>query len=278
MNNIFYMALFNLFKIKYSVFFMLFIVSNWANAQDCQNLTPQQLNQIQNYAEAIVPIVLFKLHPAPNNDTERQEKLDSLKTYDYPAYVELINNIQGFIANTSQEQQVCFYKIADNTTVNAWISYIYRKDAPTNESLSPEFQKGIGILAEINQGVIDPFRSTEQYLLTVKGLLAYTFAKEQAGGRIRMMLGPSLYYSKQEVDVYLTSRMEVRIYDLKAEPVSLGTFKFLLEGSTDLDGLWIAGPGVGLEFPQFGVKLLHQWRTGTAINQLELGISYRFLN
>ncbi|WP_137089789.1 hypothetical protein [Mangrovivirga cuniculi] len=272
------MPFLKIYTTKTSIIFILLLLSNWVKAQDCQNLTPQDLNQIQNYAEAIVPIVLFKLHPAPANDDERQERLDSLNFHDYTAYVELLNNVGAFINNTSQEQQVCFYKIADNTTVNSWISFIYRKNAPTSESLSPEFQKGIGILAEINQGVIDPFRSTEQYLLTVKGLLAYTFAKEKAGGRIRMLLGPSLYYSKQEVDVFLTTRAEVRIFDIKADPVSLGTVKFLLEGSTDLDGLWIAGPGIGLEFPQFGIQLLHQWRTGSASNQLELGISYRFLN
>lgn len=247
-------------------------------AQDCSDLTSQQRAEVQNYMNTIVPIILYKLHPQPHNDGERRALLDSLKSHDYTSYAILLKNINSFIEQTSQAQQTCFYSLANNYNVGDWIGFFYRSNAPANKSLSPEFKKGFGLLAEVNQGVIDPFQQGEQYLLTAKSLLAYTFSREHSGGRLRMLLGPSLSYSDQEVQFFLTSRAEIRVFDLKANPVSLGTIKLLLEGSTDLNGYWIGGPGAGFEFPNFGFQALYQWHTGAIDQQLELGISYRFLN
>ena len=247
-------------------------------AQNCNKLSPEEWTEVQGYASRIVPIVLYKLYPAPANDAERQVRLDSLKTNDYTAYVQLVNNITSFMAGTTSDQQTCFYSVANNNTVLEWIGFLRRQNAPENKSLSPEFQKGWGILTELNQGALNPFQNAEAYLLTLKGLVGYTFSKERSGGHLRMFAGPSMYYSNKDVQFLLTTRAEIRLKDIKAAPVSLGAIKFIAEGSTDIDGLWVFGPGMGVELPNFGVQLLHQWHTDAVKNHLEIGISYRFLN
>lgn len=265
-------------NLKHFLLIILIAFSGALKAQTCSNLSAQEWTEVQNYATSIIPVVLYKLYPAPGNDTERKVRLDSLKIHDNEAYGQVINSVVSFITNTTPDQQTCFYSIANNQAVMEWIGFLRRQDAPKSKSLSPEFQKGWGILAELNQGALNPFQKGEAYLLTLKGLLGYTFAKERSGGHIRMLLGPSLYYSNRDVQFLLTSRAEIRLFDLKAPPVSLGTIKFIAEGSTDIDGLWVFGPGLGIELPNLGIQLLHQWHTDEVKNHLEVGISYRFLN
>ncbi|UII34716.1 hypothetical protein LVD17_12945 [Fulvivirga ulvae] len=248
------------------------------NAQNCNKLSAEEWTEVQSYASSIVPVVLYKLYPAPANDAERKVRLDSLKTRDYTAYVQLVNGIKSFIASTTPDQQTCFYSVAGNEAVLEWVGYIYRNDAPETQSLSPEFQKGWGILAEWNQGALNPFQDDEAYLLTLKGLVGYTFAKERSGGHLRLLAGPSMYYSGQDTQFLLTTRAEIRLKDLQAAPVSLGAIKFIAEGSNDINGLWVFGPGVGVELPSFGVQFLHLWHTDAVNNHLEIGISYRFIN
>ncbi|MBL6446612.1 hypothetical protein JMN32_09840 [Fulvivirga sp. 29W222] len=262
----------------YVFLFTFFLSLGTLHAQNCNKLSANEWTEVQSYANSIIPVVLYKLYPAPSDDTERQSRLDSLKTHDYTAYVQLTNGIRSFIESTTPDQQTCFYSVADNEIVLEWIGFIYRKNAPENKMLSPEFQKGWGILAEWNQGALNPFQDAEAYLLTLKGMAGYTFAKERSGGHLRLLVGPSMYYSGKDTQFLLTTRAEVRLKDIQAAPVSIGTIKFIAEGSTDIDGLWVFGPGVGVELPSFGVQLLHQWHTDAIKNHLEIGISYRFLN
>lgn len=257
---------------------ILITCSGVLKAQTCSNLSTQEWTEVQGYAGSIIPIVLYKLYPAPGNDAERKVRLDSLRNHDYEAYEQVIGSVKSFIANATTEQQTCFYSISNNQVVMEWIGFLRRQDAPESKSLSPEFQKGWGILAELNQGALNPFQKGEAYLLTIRGLLGYTFAKERSGGHVRMFLGPSLYYSNRDVQFLLTSRAEIRLLDLKAPPVSLGAIKFIAEGSTDINGLWVFGPGLGVELPNLGIQVLHQWHTDEVKNHLEVGISYRFLN
>lgn len=247
-------------------------------AQNCTNISQKQWTEVQSYVNSLVPIIIYKLYPPPPFDNERLARLDSLKNHDYSSYVKLINGVNSFIKKTTEDQQTCFYAIANNNSVLEWIGFLYRQKAPKNKTLSPEFKRGFGILAELNQGALNPFQDNEAYLMTIKALPGYTFAKESSGGHIRLFLGPTMYYSGRDTQFLLTSRAEIRLKDIVADPVSLGTFKLIGEASTNIDGLWTFGPGAGIELPNFGIQLLHLWHNDEINNHMEIGISYRFLN
>ena len=221
--------------------------------------------------------------PDPGNDNERDQFLETLK-HSNPQQYQRIGRLSKE-ANLQMRQDSlwlsCFQQeflninpSSEDENIIRWSAHLFKRFIEF-EFLSPEFERGIGIHLDANQGAADLGRDSEAYSFAARISMAYTFSKDASGGRLRILGGVSTYYFDSRFLWFINPRVEYRIVDIGNELTSLGSIKAIADAN--FGKTWIAGVGVGLELHDFGIQLLYERQGEIKSSHLLVGIFYRFL-
>ena len=122
---------------------------------------------------------------------------------------------------------------------------------------STEFCGGWKKRFELSQGAAAFLNKTRMaYLGSFRAYLMYTIpGKEKCGGRLRLGAGPGFFLRSSNSYITLSSRLAVRLTDLKAEVFSLGNLNLFGGYNTNFDGFNYAEAGVEAEFGRFGFNV-----------------------
>ena len=223
---------------------------------------------------------LAVLGVCPVDPALANQKLEALKNNflsQYESIFILKSEIGDWADGDSNKKRSVTSFIRDMNTID-WVNYINTLNV-TVQPTSPEFCRGSGLHLDYNFGSTDAFGKYESVARSAHLLYAYTFAKNDCGGRIRLLLGPSyLRYAKKDF-VMGTLRMEIRLKDIMAGSLGgIAVIKLLLQSSVNDIG-FVAGPGIGLELGkkvsvQYLTQFLRMYKKNTYA--LQLGIGYRF--
>jgi hypothetical protein len=111
------------------------------------------------------------------------------------------------------------------------------------------FELGQGAAAFLN-------KAKTAYLGSLRGYLMYTIpGKEKCGGRLRIAAGPAFFLRSSNSYITLSSRLAVRLTDLRAEVFSLGNLNLFGGYNTNFDGFNYAEAGLEAELGPFGFNL-----------------------
>jgi hypothetical protein len=221
--------------------------------------------------------------PDPGTDEDRNRYLESLRQTN----VQLYNSVEqlSLEAKTNSERDTlwlpCFQQEFLNIdpgpmdgNIILWSAHLFKRFTAFDFE-SPEFERGIGIHVDANQGAADLGRDSEAYSFAARILLAYTFSKSVSGGRFRILGGVSTYYFDKDFLWFVNPRVEYRIRDIGNELTSFGNIKAILDAN--FGETWIAGAGIGVELHKFGVQLMYQRQGETKKSHILVGLFYRFL-
>jgi hypothetical protein len=119
---------------------------------------------------------------------------------------------------------------------------------------STEFCGGWKKRFELGQGAAAFLNKTKMaYLGSLRGYLMYTIpGKEKCGGRLRIGAGPAFFLRSSNSYITLSSRLAVRLTDLRAEVFSLGNLNLFGGYNTNFDGFNYAEAGLEAELGPFG--------------------------
>lgn len=199
------------------------------------------------------------LGSCPEDFKARKEILDKLKI-DKPASFDNLKKAVSQLHNwyiNDISRRICVTRHYAEMTDDAlnWFEFImslyYIADFR-----SPEFAKGFGFHANAAMGSIDAFKTSERYVLTGGVLISYTFTPKGrvTGGHTRLMLGPSIFYSRQDISLMANPRIEFRLKDIGNEMTSLGCFKFIAQGNIGRK-MMLAGIGGSIELSRFAIDI-----------------------
>lgn len=213
-----------------------------------------------------------------DDDQLRQHMLDSVRRENAAGYKKLMQHVSTIhdwsVEDNSRLDCMLEKMPADNMDPTYWLSYLLGTQYASTFK-SPEFVKGPGIFIHLNQGALNLFAQQEGYALTGGALLSYTFTKkgEGAGGRIRAMIGPSIFYSGQTVKLLVNPRLEWRLFDIGGELTSIGCVKLITEANLN-DNLQMAGMGLGADISKFALQLSGGYEFSNKDYLVLLGIGY----
>lgn len=213
-----------------------------------------------------------------DDDQLRQQLLDSISRVNAAGYKKLLQQVSTIhdwsVEDNSRLDCMLEKMPADNIDPTYWLSYLLGTQYASTFK-SPEFVKGPGIFFHLNQGALNLFAQQEGYALTGGALLSYTFTKkgEDAGGRLRVMIGPSIFYSGQTVNLLVNPRLEWRLLDIGGELTSIGCVKLITEANLN-DNLQIAGIGLGADISKFALQLSGGYEFSNKDYLILLGIGY----
>jgi hypothetical protein len=128
---------------------------------------------------------------------------------------------------------------------------------------STEFCGGWKKRFEINQGATAFLNKTKMaYFGSLRGYLVYTFKpKNKCGGTIRLMAGPGFFLQSRNSYITLSSRLGIRLMDLKASVFSLGNINAFAGYNNNFQEFSYAEAGLEVELGPFGVNLSANYNT-----------------
>ncbi|HYG37995.1 MAG TPA: hypothetical protein VD908_05220 [Cytophagales bacterium] len=261
--NIFILLLFFFFQLP-----MVLAQENCCNEEACKT-NAKELSEEVSASFAL-------LGNDPNNFELREKILDSFKVSDHNQYAEFVRLVKK-VEKFNQENPFglnCINGFIDNEDVLDWLTHFFLKYENV-KGLSPEFCKGFGLHFDLNTGVADLFNNTESFSSSTRLLLSYTISKNNCGGKVRLMLGPSVYYQDQKLLFLINPRAEFRLRDIGTDLISIGNIKLITQANFNSSKL-ITGLGVGAELYNFGAQLLGEYQTGKQNYSIQTGIFYRF--
>jgi hypothetical protein len=207
--------------------------------------------------------------------------LDSLKTYQpskYNAVKKAAKQINDW-GSRDLSRRVCLSREYGKLTEDQlnWVNYFITAFY-TSGFQSPEFRKGVGLLVHTGIGASSLFKSSERFASLSGLLLSYTFTPkgQNAGGHVRAMIGPGLYYSATKTYLLVHPRFEFRIKDLGNEITNIGCLKLIAQGGFQKD-IQLAGLGIGAEISRFHVQLTENYLFNDSVFALQIGLGYSFL-
>lgn len=234
-------------------------------------LDPVCKQKAKEYAERVTSLVILlgKCTPesTPNSRTINQSVIDEfsrLYPERYNEFKSLVKaiSVEFIDAQGNEERPTCFLdqlpiETGDNTM--AWINFI-RDVKPFFPST--EFCRGFKKRIEISQGATFQSKKTTAYLGAARFFVVYTFpAKEKCGGRVRLMAGPGYFRNSATSYITLSSRIGVRIGDIKPDIFSLGNFNFFGGYNTAFGDFNYAEAGLEVELGWLGFNLLSVYQT-----------------
>lgn len=248
-------------------------------AQDC--CADSNCKQAAQDLAVKVNGVFSVLAENPGSFEARESILDSVRAYNTTLYNRVIGSIKKLDkwSGQSGSKRLCFFDLLeqeDTVSIESklgWIEHIEKRLDDTKFN-SPEFCREFGLHLDLNQGAQDLFKDSEAYLLSTRVLFSYTFSgKDNCGGRLRFMLGPSLYYSKKKADLFVNPRAEIRLMDIGNPLTNVGNVKLIAQAN--VGNRFIGGIGLGVELANFGVQILGEYHDKMADYSLQIGLSYR---
>jgi hypothetical protein len=128
---------------------------------------------------------------------------------------------------------------------------------------STEFCGGWKRRFEINQGATAFLSKTKMaYFGSLRAYLAYTFKeKNKCGGTFRLMAGPGFFLQSSNSYITLSSRLAVRLTDLKANVFNLGNLNVFGGYNTNLKEFSYVEAGIEAELGPFGINLSGNYNT-----------------
>ena len=206
--------------------------------------------------------------------------LDSLKVYKPAKYVAIklaAKHINDW-SSKDVSRRVCLSREYQTLSEDQqfWANY-FITDLYSSRFRSPEFRKGAGLLLHSGIGASSPFKSTELFASLTGLLLSYTFTPkgQTTGGRIRVLLGPGLYYSATNIYWLVHPRVEFRLVDLGNELTNIGCLKLIAQGGFQKD-IQLAGLGVAAEISRFHIQLTGNYIFDPSAFVLQTGLGYSF--
>jgi hypothetical protein len=266
----------NFFHRRVILFSLTFLFLNSVNGQ------PNCRPKVEDYIIRL-KTALHHFIPDPGNDAERNRFLQALQESDQQIYSVVEGLSREAQANMSRDTtwllcfQQEFLKVQPgprDENIISWSSHLFKRFVPL-KFVSPEFERGIGIHVDVNQGAADLGSQTEAYSFATRVLLGYTFASSQSGGRYRLFGGVSTYYFDSRFHWFANPRLEFRIKDVDNKLLTFGNIKAIVDAN--FGETWIAGGGLGLELHNFGAQILYQRQGEQKSSHLLVGLFYRFL-
>jgi hypothetical protein len=203
------------------------------------------------------------------------ESLKVNKPKNYDQIVKTVKNIHAWIPH-DDSRAVCLRHAYDGLTMDQlkWVGY-FLTSLYSSSFHSPEFAKGFGLHFHTGLGVKSLFSSTEQFVSTNGILLSYTFTPkgEVTGGHLRLLIGPSIYYSQTKAYVMINPRVEFRISDLGNELTNIGCIKLIAQGSFQTK-VQLAGLGLAAEISRFNVELTGDYNFSQHALVFQTGLMY----
>jgi len=261
------------------------------HAQECCD-KPECKTKAHELATAIGNAVNF-LAPYPANqpvdeDSKKQfiEALKKDKPAEYNAILIAAKNINAWSSAGTQDEQISkssclsreYQKLGPDPS--DWVQY-FLNSFNSSSFRSPEFAKGFNVHFYSGTGVRRPFAHTEGFISVSRLLFSYTFVKgkNDAGGHVRVMIGPALYYSRQKAYLMINPRAEFRINDIGNDLVSIGCYKLIVQGNFQKH-IQMVGIGIGAELSKFNVEFTpdYDFKSHSMLLQISLGYTFLFLN
>ena len=181
----------------------------------------------------------------------------------YEDLILLVKELQGyfFADQPKYSDPDCFSNALptiNKSNVMRWVNHVrfhILKIKPVFPST--EFCGGWKKRFELSQGAAAFLNKTRMaYLGSFRGYLMYTIpGKEKCGGRLRLGAGPGFFLRSSNSYITLSSRLAVRLIDLKAEVFSLGNLNLFGGYNTNFDGFNYAEAGLEAELGPFGFNL-----------------------
>lgn len=203
--------------------------------------------------------------------------------HDFPSNYEKVMNASRELRNLNSNEEdlfICFLNTLpddyDYYGFREWVTH-FRGLLMSDDFLSPEFAKGWTFYSGLGQGAADLLRSDESYSVSLRALFGYTFAREESGGHIRLLMGLSSYYQDNNLDLFLNPRAEVRLSDIAVSLTSIGTKKLIVEGNVNKD-VFIGGAGFGVEIGPVNIDLLGEYQTGYKHWSFQFSVGYIHTN
>jgi hypothetical protein len=217
------------------------------------------------YAVRIVGIVNY-LGNCSDDQEANESTLSNFKTSHPDLYSTLILSVkelqQYFFADQPKYNDPdCFSNALptiNKSNVMRWVNHVrfhILKVKPVFPST--EFCGGWKKRIEIAQGAAAFLnKSRMAYLGSLRGFLMYTIpGKDKCGGCLRLGAGPGFFLRSSNSYITLSSRLAVRLTDLKAEVFSLGNLNLFGGYNTNFDGFNYAEAGLEAELGPFGFNL-----------------------
>jgi hypothetical protein len=264
---------------KKVLFFLLF--TSLYTSITAQNCCDDPNCKAATSASAGKVIALLKSWGKTGSDSTNNAKLDTFRRNNPIKYKELIDIVTQYKNWTNDTTTIpkskgaCFldaFHEEDEFALD-WFTFIVRKNTQS-ATRSVEFCKGWDLHLDIGQGGSDWFRSSESYLFSGRLLLSYTFARQDCGGRIRLLIGPSFYYWHQNALLMANPRIEYRLKDIATPYGSIANLKLIGQANVN-DKYFIGGAGIALEVArQFGLHLMAEYGSKNSY-LIQTGIFYR---
>lgn len=266
-----------------SIVFLLPGYAVWAQPQKtcCADTECQQ--KAIAYAVKISGLVNFLGSFNETDVAENETKLNNLQLNYKQVYYDLVKTVHEiadyfFDKPRFANSLVCFtdaLPVINKSNVVAWINY-FRSEVKNPRFPSTEFCGGWQKRFEIAQGATAFLsRNKMAYLGTVRGYLVYTFQqKDKCGGNFRLMAGPSLFLRNRNAYITLSTRLGMRLADLKASVFSFGNLNVFGGYNTNFDYFSYAEGGLEAELGPFGVNLSSNYNTHTSKFGFMVGIVF----
>ena len=240
------------------------------NTQKCC-LNPPCKQKAKEYAEKVTSLVTFLGKWTPESTQGFKRINDSILNEFSRLYPERYNEFKSivkaisveFIDDESDEERAkCFHDqlpIATGDNTMAWINYI-RDVKPVFPST--EFCRGFKKRVEISQGAVFLSKTSTAYLGAARFFVVYTFPVEgKCGGRVRLMVGPGYFRHSATSYLTLSSRIGIRMGDIKPNIFSLGNFNFFGGYNTAFGDFNYAEAGLEAELGWLGFNLSTVYQT-----------------
>jgi hypothetical protein len=217
------------------------------------------------FAVRITGIVSF-LGNCSDDQEANETTLSNFKTSHPDLYQQLIVTVKElqtwfFAEQPKYSDPDCFSNALptiNKANVMRWVNHVrfhILKVKPVFPST--EFCGGWKKRFELAQGAAAFLNKTKMaYLGSLRGYLMYTIpGKDKCGGRLRLGAGPGFFLRSSNSYITLSSRLAVRLTDLRAEVFALGNLNLFGGYNTNFDGFNYAETGLEAELGPFGFNL-----------------------
>jgi hypothetical protein len=249
------------------------VISGWLNAQPakkcCDDGTCQQ--RVIDYAVKITGLVNFLGAINEDNPSANEATLNALKASHesvYNDFLQTAKEIADYVFDKPKYANVvtCFTNALptiNKSNVIAWINY-FRTVLKNPPFPSTEFCGGWKKRLEIAQGATAFLSKTKMaYLGTLRGYLIYTFSPKdkKCGGNFRLMAGPAFFLQSRNSYIALSTRLGVRLADLKANVFRYGNLNLFGGYNSNFAQFSYVEGGLEVELGPFGINLSTNYNT-----------------
>lgn len=189
--------------------------------------------------------------------------LDSLKNANPAVYNEFMKlaketHTYFFGPRAKFRKDGCFSEAlptANKSNVVFWVGYVGNLGT-TPPFPSAEFCTSLKLRIEIGQGATDISKNYIGYLGSMRGYLVYTPGKkDECGNRFRILAGPAIFFRSSTAYAALSTRVAIRMKDIRPAVFPLGNLNIFGEYSTSFGNLSYGAIGVEVELGPFGFNL-----------------------